>query len=224
VRLHAVTYDARDPEALARFYGGLLHRSPITDGDGVLLPGSETQVGLRFVSGAGRVDDAARRLHLHLTSDEVGDQEPVVARVLELGGRHLDVGQLPDEEHVVLADPERNELCVIEPGNGYLAGCGPLAEVACDGSRDVGMFWSAALGWPLVWDEGEETAIQSPAGGTKVAWGGPPFEPKALRNHQRFELAADDVDAAVERLLALGATRLSGSELADPDGNEFVVR
>ena len=27
------------------------------------------------------------------------------------------------------------------------------------------------MGWPLVWDQDEETAIQSPLGGTKIAWG-----------------------------------------------------
>jgi hypothetical protein len=82
-----------------------------------------------------------------------------------------------------------------------------------------------------VWDEDEETAIQSPHGGTKVAWGGPPVAPKHGRNRQRFDLTAVDGDPAaeVERLLALGATRLGTAEdgaveLADPDGNEFCLR
>ena len=30
----------------------------------------------------------------------------------------------------MLADPEGNEFCVIEPGNGFLAGCGFLGELA----------------------------------------------------------------------------------------------
>jgi hypothetical protein len=54
---------------------------------------------------------------------------------------------------VVLADPEGNEFCVIEPGNKWLAGCGFFAELACEGSREVGYFWSHVLGWPLVWDQ-----------------------------------------------------------------------
>ena len=54
-----------------------------------------------------------------------------VATVLRLGGRHLDVGQTGDEGFVVLADPQGNELCVIEPGNSYLAGTGDLGEVTC---------------------------------------------------------------------------------------------
>jgi len=151
-----------------------------------------------------------------------------VERALGLGATHLDVGQTPDEGHVVLADPEGNELCMIEAGNRFLAGTGFLGELACDGTRAVGVFWSEALGWPLVWDEDEETAIQSPRGGTKVSWGGPPVPPKHGRNRQRLDLVTADVGSEVARLVALGATRLGelgdGVELADPDGNEFGLR
>jgi hypothetical protein len=81
-----------------------------------------------------------------------------------------------------------------------------------------------------VWDQDQETAIQSPHGGTKIAWGGPPLAPKGVPNPQRFDLAPVDGDqqAEVERLVSLGATRLDTTEdnavvLADPDGNEFRV-
>jgi hypothetical protein len=199
----------------------------VPEPEGALLPGDETQVGLRFVA-ADTQKLGPNRVHLHLTSANPDDQPRTVEAALGLGATHLDVGQLPEEDHVVLADPEGNELCVIEAGNSYLAGCGFLGELACDGTRDVGLFWAEALGWPLVWDQDEETAIQSPHGGTKVAWGGPPLEPKPARNRQRFDLVADDVAAEVERLVTLGATRLGdrdgGVELADPDGNEFGVR
>ena len=60
-----------------------------------------------------------------------------------------------------------------------------------------------------------------------MAWGGPPVAPKPGRNRQRFDLVATDLDAEVERLTAIGATRLADVagvvELADPDGNEFRV-
>ena len=131
-------------------------------------------------------------LHLHLTSASLEDQRNTVEKALSLGGRHLDVGQLPDEEHVVLADPGGNEFCVIEPGNNYLAGCGLLGEVSCAGTKPVGLFWRDALGWPLVWDRDQETAIQSPRGGTKVSWGGEPVTAKSGRNRQRLDLAASD--------------------------------
>ena len=228
-RLLAVTLDAHDPARLARFWGRLLGRAAVDDAGGVLLPGDDTQVGLRFAPGDPPRPGPAR-IHLHLTSATAADQPATVATALKLGGSHLDVGQLPQEGHVVLADPEGNAFCVIEAGNTFLAGCGPLGELACDGTRAVGVFWSAVLGWPLVWDRDGETAIQSPFGGTKVAWGGPPVAPKPGRNRQRFELLTppDTRRAEVGRLLALGATRLTAApgtiELADPDGNEFTLR
>ena len=222
-----VTYDARDANRLAAFWAGMLGREAVEDGDGVLLPGSETQLALRFA----RRDVTMARpnlMHFHLTSASQADQDQKVAAALELGATHLDIGQRPEEGHVVLADPEGYEFDVIEPGNNYLAGTGLLGEIACTGSREVGLFWSAALGWPLVWDEGEETAIQSPAGGTKVAWGGPSETPKEPFNRQRFELTTSGADQ-IDRLLTLGARRLEPAPdgavlLADPDGNEFSVR
>jgi hypothetical protein len=229
-RLLAVTFEAQDPAVPARFWAGLLGREAVEEAGGVLLPGEDTQLGLRFVAGrAGAL--GANPMHLHLTSTDLDDQQHTVATALRLGGHHLDVGQRPEEGHIVLADPAGYEFCVIEPGNAYLAGCGLLGELACDGARDVGLFWSEALGWPLVWDQHEETAIQAPQGGTKVAWGGPPDAPAEKPDRQRFDLtpAGGDQQAAVDRLISLGATRLEiGKDgavvLADPGGNEFFVR
>jgi catechol 2,3-dioxygenase-like lactoylglutathione lyase family enzyme len=225
-RLVAIAFDTRELTAVARFWAELLGREVVDEADGVLLPGDETQVGLRFVA-ATTQKVGLNRLHLHLTSASPEGQRATVEKALSLGGRHLDVGQLPEEGHVVLSDPGDNELCVIEAGNRFLAGCGSLGEVACDGTRAVGVFWHEVLEWPLVWDQDQETAVQSPGGGTKLAWAGPPVAPKQGRNRQRFDVAADDLQAEVARLTWLGATRLAaddeGVELADPDGNEFRV-
>src|SRR4051794_10083722 len=162
-------------------------------------------------------------MHFDLTSTSLDDQQQTVARALGLGARHIDVGQRPDEGHVVLADPEGNEFCVLEPGNEFLADCGFLGALACDGSQEVGYFWSSALGWPLVWDQDQETAIRSPHGGPKITWGGPPFRPKTEKNRLHLDLAGDQ-QVEVDRLLALGATRVDIGQgepgwvvLADPD-------
>ena len=217
--LLAVTMEAPDPVRAAQFWAELLGRDIIEDADGLLLPGDDAQLGLRFIPGrAGLL--GASRMHLHLTSADPAEQQQTVATALELGARHLDVGQKPEEEHVVLADPAGHPFCVIEPGNAYLSGCGPLGELTCEGSREVGVFWSKALGWPLVWDQNEETAVQSPQGGTKIAWAGPPVPPFSEPNRQRFELTA----AAPDDLISLGATRLKNGALTDPDGNEFLPR
>jgi hypothetical protein len=172
-------------------------------------------------------------MHFDLTSTALEDQEQTVARSLGLGARHIDVGQRPEEGHVVLADPEGNEVCVIEPGNDFLADCGFIGALACDGSQDVGYFWSAALGWPLVWDQDQQTAIRSPRGGPKITWGGPPLMPKIGKNRLHLDLAPavdGDQQAEAARLVSLGATRIDIGQgtvdwvvMADPDGHEFCV-
>jgi hypothetical protein len=197
-----------------------------------LLPSDDIGFRIRFLP-TQEQKVGPNQVHLHLTSTSLEDQQQTVARALGLGARHLDVGQRPEEGHVVLADPEGNEFCVIEPGNSFLAGCGFLGELACDGSQQVGYFWSEALGWPLAWDQDEETAIQSPAGGTKIAWGGPPLRPKTGKNRLHFDLAPPvdgDQHVEVDRLVSLGATRVDLGQgevswvlMADPDGHEFCV-
>ncbi|MER8007792.1 VOC family protein [Streptomyces sp. NPDC094149] len=230
-RLFAISFDAHQPERLAHFWSGLLRLDRADDlHDGVaLLSGNDAGYRLGFRSSRAR-KVAQNRLHFDLTSSSPQNQRETVARALDLGARHADVGQGPDATHVVLADPEGNEFCVLEPGNRFLAGCGLIGALACDGSQAVGYFWSEALGWPLVWDQDEETAVQSPKGGTKLTWGGPPLMPDPGKD-LHLELAPDgDQRAEVERLLSLGAKRLDAADdpggavvLADPDGNEFRV-
>ena len=211
--LSALTILASDPDALAAFWRDLLGEA-------------EAPVPLVFEQ-ADLPRTGLNQIHFHLTS-YTASQEANVARALSLGATHLDVGQLPDEDHVVLADPEGNEFCIIEETNNWLAGTGFLGELAADGTREVGLFWAAALDWPLVHDEDGETAIAPPDGGFKIAWGGPPLNERADRNRMHFVLATSDLDAEVERLEGLGARvvdrRADGVEMADPDGNEFVVR
>ncbi|MFJ8584333.1 VOC family protein [Streptomyces sp. NPDC093595] len=233
-QLHALCFTAYDPLRLARFWGGVLGWG--TDGDArdglALLPKDDTGFRLRFLPGQER-KTGQNRMHFDLTSSSLEDQQETVARALELGARHIDIGQDPDDDHVVLADPEGNEFCVIEPGNRFLADCGFVGALACDGSQEVGYFWSEALGWPLVWDQDQETAIRSPLGGPKITWGGPPLMPKTGKNRLHFDLAPPlhgDQQAEVDRLVSLGATRAGTGRdasgrvaMTDPDGNEFCV-
>ncbi|CUR62491.1 conserved hypothetical protein [metagenome] len=215
-RLQSLTVLSPDPERLASFWGELLGSS------------GEDELPFALVVEPGHVPRVAlNQIHFHLSSN-AASQEDTVARAIELGATHLDVGQLPAEDHVVLADPDGNEFCVIEAGNSWMAGTGFLGEVAADGTREVGIFWSAALDWPLVHDEDGETAIAPPDGGIKIAWGGPPLNPQHDRNRMHFVLGTDDLEAEVERLVGLGATVVERGhgdvEMADPDGNEFRLR
>jgi catechol 2,3-dioxygenase-like lactoylglutathione lyase family enzyme/predicted enzyme related to lactoylglutathione lyase len=232
--LFALCFDANDPLRLARFWAGVLDWD-MADGpqDGIaLLPRDGTGFRIRFLP-AQEPKNGLNQMHLHLTSTSLEDQRQTVARSLGLGARHLDVGQRPEEGHVVLADPEGNEFCVIEPGNSFLADCGFFGELACEGSQETGYFWSAALGWPLVWDQDQETSIRSPHGGPKISWGGPPLSPKTGKYRLHFDLAPPldgDQRAEAGRLASLGATRIDTGQgevdwvaMADPDGHEFCV-
>jgi len=232
-RLHALCFDANDPPALARFWAGVLGWPAADDPDDVaIVPSDDTGFRLRFLASVEQ-KTGPNQMHFDLTSTSLEDQQRTVARALELGARHIDVGQRPEEGHVVLADPEGNEFCVIEPGNNFLADCGFIGALSSDGSQQVGYFWSKALGWPLVWDQDEETAIRSPHGGPMITWGGPSSKPKVGKNRLHLDLAPPvdgDQQVEVDRLLALGATRVDIGQgdvrwvvMADPDGNEFCL-
>lgn len=227
LELAAIVVDALDPHGLARFWAELLGRPVVDDAhaDAAVGPDDAGRLRLRFVSSS-EPKTQQNRIHLDLTSATPADQHATVERVLALGGRHVDVGQSAEERHVVLGDPEGNELCVIEPGNRFLAGCGRLGAVNCDGTRAVGLFWSRVLGWPLVWDHDQETAVQPPRGGSKVTWSGPPLMPRGMRDRWRFDLVADgSLAAAVADLRGFGADLVEQeadeARLTDPDGNEF---
>jgi hypothetical protein len=233
LRLDALVFDANDPVLLARFWAEALRWDLDIRADEVgLLPTDGTRFRVIFEP-VPETKAGKNRIHLDLTTSSVADQHESVAMLLELGASHVDIGQGKDESHVVLADPEGNELCILAPNNAFLAGCGRFGSITCDGTPEAGYFWSAALGWPLVWDQDEETAVRAPDGtGPLITWG-PPVGPKLGKSRLHLDLAppADgDQDAEVDRLLSLGATRVDVGQgdvswvvLADPDGIELCV-
>lgn len=231
-RLVAVGFDAIDPHSLAEFWNVAFgwEIAATSSDSATLSPTDGTEIQLQFR----RVFEPKRgrnRVHLDLTTSSLDDQHDTVARLIGAGASHIDVGQRDDEPHVVLADLEGNELCVIEPGNRFLAGCKRLGAINCDGTSATGYFWSAALGWPLVWDQDQETAIRSPRhGGPMITWSGPPLLPKLGRNRLHLDLAADRQHPEIDRLVSLGATRIEPQPdgghrvgMVDPDDNEFYV-
>ena len=232
LRLSAVSLDATAPPVVARFWAGVLGSHVLEQvSDEVCVVPLEGTFDL-IVRRSELPKLGPNRIHFDLTTTSQQDMDDTVALALELGGRHIDVGQTPDDGHVVLADPEGNELCVIEPGNSFLADTARIGAVNCDGTQALGHFWSAALDWPLVWDQDEETAIQSPEGGSKVTWSGPPLTPRLGRDRLRLDIAVTDgteLAAATQRLVDLGAQSvpLQGQDpvddvvMTDPDGNEF---
>ncbi|WP_089158014.1 VOC family protein [Micromonospora sp. NBS 11-29] len=102
--------DARDPSRLARWWAEALGYQVITDRpDEVEIRRTpETLPGLVFVPVA-EPKPGKNRLHIDLRP---ADQEAEVERLVDMGARHVDIGQ-GDVEWTVLADPEGNEFCVL---------------------------------------------------------------------------------------------------------------
>ena len=235
LHLVGLAFDAMAPNQLGGFWSQALGwdiREP--DGGGVeLVPMDDASFHVLFRA-VGDEKVGQSRIHFDLTTTSFDDQHNTVAELLAIGARHIDIGQDANDAHVVLADPEGNEFCIIEPYNRFLAGCPRLGAVNCDGTRDLGYFYGEALGWPLVWDQDEETAIQAPDGtGPKITWSGPPLMPKSGKERIHFHIAPSSgtcAQAALDRVVALGATRFNAGlgcpgaiVLADVDGNEFCL-
>jgi hypothetical protein len=94
----------------------------------------------------------------------------------------------------------------------------------------LGQWWREALGWVVINDDSDEFEIR-PA---EDRLPGLVFvsvpEEKTTKNRLHLDFRPDDRDAEVQRLLALGATRVDVGQgeqswvvLADPEGNEFCV-
>jgi hypothetical protein len=110
-RWHTVVVDAIDPARLARWWAEVLdYRLLSEDGtEAVIGPAPDTypQLVFNFVA---EPKDGKNRLHVDLRPD---DREAEVERLVDMGARHVDIGQGEDVSWVVLADPEGNEFCVL---------------------------------------------------------------------------------------------------------------
>ncbi len=231
--------DATDPHGLAAFWAQALGWD-VTEDDGdeadVEPPGfsypSPAALPLVFV----RVPEpkaGKNRVHLDLASTSARHQAELVDRVLGLGAARADIGQ-GDVPWVVLADPEGNEFCVLEPRDGY-RGTGEVAAVVTDSPdpQAAAAFWALASGWEPQASEPDFASLRSPAGTGPYLEFLRSAEPKTGKNRLHVDVAppaGGDVRAEAARLTEAGARaadvgqgEVSWVVLADPQGNEFCV-
>jgi predicted enzyme related to lactoylglutathione lyase len=241
-RLVHVVIDAADPPGLARFWSTALGWEV---GAGKAGPGEVAAVWPRgydypdpgalplVFAGVPASKTGKNRVHIDLASESVAHQAAEVDRLLGLGAARADIGQ-GEVPWAVLADPEGNEFCVLDPRPEY-ASTGPVAAVVadCADPASLARFWSEAAGW-VVHERGEAFAsLRSPSGA------GPYLEllrvpgAKALKNRIHLDVMpfpGDGQRAEVERLRERGARPADVGQgevpwvvLADPEGNEFCV-
>ncbi len=239
-RLVHLVADAHDPARLARFWAALLgwEIADETAEEVDVWPAGYTYpdpvaVPIVFVPVPER-KTGKNRVHLDLASASAADQARLVSRARDLGGGQADIGQ-GDVPWVVMADPEGNEFCVLEPRDIY-RDTGPVAAILTDCADPAALarFWAGAAGWPVARTEDDLVGLRSPAGT------GPYLEflrvadRKTVKNRIHPDVApyrGEDPAAEVTRLRAAGATLadvgqgddVSWTVLADPEGNEFCV-
>jgi len=173
------------------------------------------------------------RIHLDLATTSAEHQAAFVDRLLRLGAVRVDIGQ-GDVRWEVLADPEGNEFCVLEPRDVYFDAA-PVAAVVADSADPsaAARFWAAATGWVPRDNDSDFASLREPGGK------GPYLEfvrvgdAKIVKNRVHIDVApppGGDVAAEARRLqlagavpAAVGQGDVSWVVLADPEGNEFCV-
>jgi hypothetical protein len=200
--------------------GGLVWPEPVGLGiDVVPVPGAKTA--------------DKNRVHLDLATTSAGHQAELVARLEALGATPVNVGQ-GTVPWTVLADPESNEFCVLEPRRDY-RDTGPIARVVvdCADPHAMARFWDEALDWALHEVTDDHAVLRSAEGvGPYVEFVRTPGV-KTVPDRVHLDLLpypGDDKAAEVARLRALGATDLDLGQgdvpwtcLSDPEGHEFCV-
>jgi Glyoxalase-like domain len=240
-RLFSVVIDCADHSAQARFWSQATGW-PVTydeEDEAIVEPpedadGRPTEPGIILVFGTvPEAKTVKNRVHIDLASQSLEHQAELVERLTTAGATPADIGQ-GDVPWVVLADPEGNELCVLDPRDEY-ANAGAIAAIVVDSPDPAALapFWSAAAGWPVT-HTGEDSATLTAPDGT-----GPRLEllrnddPRVVKNRVHLDVApyaSYDQAGEVDRLLALGASHADVGQgtqtwvvLADPQGNEFCV-
>jgi predicted enzyme related to lactoylglutathione lyase len=238
-RLVHLVIDAADPGRLARFWAAALGWEVAADEDGVA---NVWPRGFRYPDAAAlplvfltvpEAKTGKNRIHLDLATESAEHQAAEVDRLLGLGAVPADVGQ-GDVPWEVMADPEGNEFCVLDPRPVYL-GLGPVAAIVAD-CRDpaaVAGFWRLASGWVPGSSVDDGVSLRSPAGVGPYLELLPSADAKTAKNRIHLDVAPEpdeDQAAAVAALLAAGAVPVdigqgpvSWTVLADPEGSEFCL-
>jgi hypothetical protein len=101
----------------------------------------------------------------------------------------------------------------------------------CANPAALAAFWAAALGYAINSEDPEHVWVYDPSRAKPYLLFNKVPEPKTVKNRVHLDLHTDDMDAEVERLVGLGATKLFFVDehmqqwwvMADPEGNEFCV-
>ena len=239
LRLVQANFKARDDAAIGRFWAEALGWVPRSGAGatnvapaGFVWTDPDAPVCIDVIA-VPDPETVKYRVHLELATTSAAHRTELVARLKELGATPADVGQ-SDVPWTVLADPEGNKFCVLEPRETY-RDTGPIAAVVvdCADPRAMAHFWGEAMDWALHEATDDHALLRSAKGvGPYLEFLRTPHL-KDTRHRVHLDVVpyrGDDQAAEVARLRTLGATPadvgqgdVSWIVLADPEGNEFCV-
>ncbi|MEV5989570.1 VOC family protein [Streptomyces sp. NPDC052051] len=239
LRLVNVNFKARNDAALGQFWAEALGWGVSSEGPGVT---NVEPVGFNWPDPAAVCVDVVTvpdpetvkyRVHIDLATTSADHQAELVARLKQLGATPADVGQ-GDVPWTVLADPEGNVFCVLEPRE-ICRDTGPIAAIVvdCADPRAMARFWDEAMDWTLHEVTDDHARLRSAKGVGPYLEFLRSSDAKTVRNRAHLDVMpyrGDDQEAEVARLRSLGATAADVGQgdtpwkvLADPEGNEFCV-
>jgi Glyoxalase-like domain len=212
-RLGSLVIDADDPEAVARFWGGVLGGTLQTMVDGVEVRVPDPECRLRFLARSGR-KRVKNRVHPDIYVRSV---EPLIA----LGAVVL--ADYPPER-MTLADVEGNEFCAfLDPVQADGVRTGRIFAVCTDSDRpeELARWWADRLAARMgPGTDGTPRWLYDCAGWPELVW---KFvrvtDARVSPNRWRWTVHGDGAG-----LLAAGATADRNGWLRDPQGNEFELR
>ena len=233
--LENLVFDAVEPQRLGRFWEAVVGGGRLTDEPDAFETRLTVEGGPVLDLCFERVPEAPvgpPRLHLDLRGG--ARQAGEVDRLLELGARRLDIGQV-DVPWVVLADVEGNACCVMEDRSAY-ADSGPIAALPLDSAdpeRDAA-FWSWLTGWRSVAGVAPQSLRHPSLRGPLLELCPEPAPKGPAKNRLHLDIrleASDDPDAVDTSIAQRGGRELHRPEwgelawrlYADPSGNDFCV-
>ncbi|GAA2333764.1 VOC family protein [Dactylosporangium salmoneum] len=230
--LDVVVLDAADYRGLAAFYGALTGwEQTYADEDWVSLKANDGwKVGFQLAPDHTPPQwpgqDRPQQAHLDI---RVPALEPALERVLSLGGTLL----RRNERWITVADPAGHPFDLDwQPGATGWTLLGPVLD--CPDPWALSLFYTALLGKELTQNNGDGLTMIGEAGDRpmlfqEVAGYNPPRWPDPAHPQQlHLDVLVDDLDAAEEATLALGATKVASTGrtfrvFLDPVGKPFCL-
>ena len=229
-RISCIAIDSADPAALGAWWAETLGWDVVAPPDPrdfqISMPGSDAWTPSLLFLPSVETKIAKNRIHFDVASGDFDTRDKFVEVLLARGAMLCDIGQA-DVSWTVMADPEGNEFCVLEPNERHQSGH-RLASIVIDSLDMEGHaeFWEHASAWKICDRSDDLIGLRSPSNCLPDIEFVADQNPKVtkLRIHIDVEpLDGATVDAEADRLRSLGASDIDIGQHDDPDTNWIVL-